>query len=154
MKLGEPITGILHSADAHAGVQVPIYQNGSETAYTLLASDFIEIHSIRIQTAAGGDTFLTVDSAYNATPTAGTTVLRGTTPANGDLLLEKMTFEGISGGLPWITSPAGVIDVQFYGTLRHTTQVGRPSWREHYQQPNVTANNTVPVVPPNNISPN
>lgn len=132
-ELGEPIHGELHSADAHLGVQVPIYKAGGIVAYVLQPWEWIEIHSIEIVTAAGGDVFLSVDAAANATPTPGTTVVRGTLAANSGLVQSIMHYTGVNAYLPFLFAPAGVVDCNFRGWIRGTTQIGRPNWREHYQ---------------------
>lgn len=140
MYQGEPIHGELHSSDAHSGVQVPIYKAGSLTAYTLQPWEWIEIHSIEIVTAAGGDCFLAIDTAANTTPTAGTVVVRGTLAANSGLVISHMHYTGASQAgangspyLPWLIAPAGVVDVNFRGMLRGASQPGRPNWQSHYQ---------------------
>src|SRR5580700_1529220 len=95
--LGDPVHGELHSTNASAGLQVTLYKAGSLTAYTPLAWEQLEIESLEIITAAGGDTFLAIDSVANigTTPNAGTTVVRGTLAANSGLLLSSMHYKGI-----------------------------------------------------------
>lgn len=150
-EIGDPIHGELHTADAHLGIQIPIYLSGSITPFVMTANDWIEIHSIQLISAAGGDCMVTVDTAANVTPTPGTTVIRGTVAANGGLALSIMRYTGQSESngsqglpyLPFLIAPAGTVDVIFRGSIRHNTKTGRPTWREHYQSPNQ-----------NNISPN
>lgn len=151
--LGDPIHGELHTADAHLGVQIPIYLAGSVTPFVMGANDWLEIHSIELISAAGGDIYIAVDTAVTTpgTPTPGTTVVRGTVAATSGIVMSIMHFTGQSQAngsqglpyLPWLVAPAGVVDVVIRGTVRHNTKVGRPTWREHYQ---TTGNQ-------NNISP-
>lgn len=127
--LGDPIHGELHTADASAGVQVPIYTMGSLTARTLQPYEYIEIHALEIVSAPGGDLALFINTVN--TLLAGTVVVRATSGTTGGLVMSRMYYEGINGGLPFVIAPVGVTDVLFLGTIRNAkTQGVRPNWRD------------------------
>lgn len=125
---GEPVHGELHSTDASATVQIPIYKQGSTTAYTLLADEYICIHSFEEVSAAGGDMYIFIQPTN--TPVAGSYVVRGTVAASGGIAMSKLPFEGVNSGLPWCTAPAGVVDVVFTGSVHKYTTGKRPIFRE------------------------
>lgn len=116
MHAGEPIHGEIHSADASAGVQIVIYNQGSVTARTLNTHEYIEIHSLELVTAAGGDCYVFL--APTAAPVTGKYVVRGTFAANGGIAMSTILASGQKGDLPWVIAPAGAVDVIFKGVVR------------------------------------
>ena len=125
---GEPITGILRSTDASAGVQVPIFSLGSTTARTLEPDEYIEIRELSIVTAAGGDSYLFLGP--DATLGTGETVRRGDFSANGGIQAEGLYFTGQPGALPFVLTPAGNADVNFSGCIRKVSLGERPDYKE------------------------
>lgn len=126
--LGDPIHGELHSLDASGGVRVPVYKAGSVDAYTLAPNEYVEIHSVELVSAAGGDVALFLGGTN--TPSAGEYVVRGTVNANSGLVMSKMHFIGTDGSVPFLIAPAGVVDVNFTGVIRKGHSEGAyPSWQ-------------------------
>jgi hypothetical protein len=129
---GEPVHGELHSTDAHAGVQIPIYNEGSTTARTLGGDEYLEIHEISVFSAPGGDTIVAFAATNpGASPAAGAVVVRGTLAATGSIQLAHVHCVGLLAALPWLTTPAGAADCIFKGTVRSgTASSARPKWME------------------------
>jgi len=130
-KPGEPILGILHSADASSGVEIPIYKLGSTTAHTLASDEYIEITSIELVTAVGGDCYVVIGD--DATRGAGEDVLRGTFAANDGIQKDDVCHAGAVGQKAYVTAPAGVVDVRFNGVIRKggDATTNKPGWREN-----------------------
>lgn len=127
---GEPILGILHSSDASAGVEVPIYNAGSRTARTLASNEYLVITWVLLITAAGGDAYLI--TGPDASVGTGETVLRGTFGASGGGGPINLTppHMGKFSEKAYATAPAGVLDVCFGGYIKaegNNTSV-KPSW--------------------------
>lgn len=130
MQHGEPIRGILHSTNASAGVAVVLFSSGSNTARTLGSDEFLNIESIHIASAIGGDHHLYRAAAANGDGGTGVTVVRATlpdaisvsgspvTPAGG--LMFRTFKEGntsIRGHSLWFKAPAGTVDVVVTGWI-------------------------------------
>ncbi len=125
---GEPVFGILHSADASAGVVVPLYKQGSRTAYTIKVDEYIEVHSIELISAAGGDC-----RAYfgtNGTPATASDILRGTVGTTSGELKSIIMRTGFIAENVWCIAPAGVVDLIFNGTIRSTGNINPRKGRE------------------------
>lgn len=126
---GDPIKGIVHSTDASAGVEIPIYNQGTTTARTLKSYEYIEIHSVVAVSVPGGD--LRVILSADATLDTGETVIRGTVTPNGGIVQSKLLSTGVNGAKAFVIAPAGVVDVEFNGVVRNGTTPGvRPDWKE------------------------
>lgn len=127
---GSPVRGILHSTDASAGVALTLYPSGGNTALTLAANEILEIETVDIISAPGGDVKVFV--AADMTLTAGNTVVRGTVAANGGIVKEfKQPWAGSVGHTPRAIAPAGVLDVIITGAIVNgRTRGQRPNWRE------------------------
>ena len=130
---GEPIRGHVHSADASSGVEIPIFNQGSLVARTLLADEYIEIDQLELITVAGGDCVVFLDADDGNDNDTGEVATRGTFSANGGI--EKghnaPILVGIAGAKPHVIAPAGVVDVTFTGRIRKGNgTLHRPSWRE------------------------
>lgn len=127
--VGDPIRGILHSSDASSATEIPIFNQGSNAARALQAYEYIEIHSIEVVSAAGGDT--TVFLSTDTTLSTGETAVRGTVSATGGIAMSILRPVGVNGAKPYVISPAGAVDVTFTGVIRRGQSEGvRPSWRE------------------------
>lgn len=113
--LGDPIKGSVHSTDASAGVEIPIYDAGSVTARTLAANEYIVIHSISLVTVPGGDAYVILGP--DASIGTGETVIRGTFAANGGIEA-KVNAVGVKAAKAFVTAPIGAVDVNFYGVVR------------------------------------
>ncbi len=127
---GDPVHGILHSADASSGVSIPIYKEGSHTAHTLTSEEYLVITSVQLVTAAGGDSYVIIGP--DASLGTGETVTRGTFLANGGIVVDHLTHTGRPGEGAFVTSPSGVVDVTFTGYLGKAgdnTSV-KPDWKE------------------------
>lgn len=127
---GAPFRGEVNSADASSGVTLALYKDGSLVAYTLLANEYLEIHSIQTVTAPGGDVEIFIGA--DVTPAAGEYIVRGTFAANGGVVQELvLPHTGRPGHLVRAVAPAGALDVIVRGTIR-TVDDGdtRPAWRE------------------------
>ncbi len=118
---GDEIHGVLHtSADPSAGVEIPIYNAGSNAAKVLAADERISITDIQVVSADGGD--IGVHLGTSGTLGTGQTVLRGTVAANGGI---AMQFQGTprTGGMghkPYLVGSNGgtdVMDVSFTGFI-------------------------------------
>jgi hypothetical protein len=125
---GRPFQGTLRSADASSGVAVPIFELGSKTAYTLGDDEFLDIHSVSIVTAAGGDSYVLVGP--DSSLATGETIVRGDFAANGGIAREDLCHSGKKGETLWAVAPAGNIDVKINGTIRVAGTGERPSWKE------------------------
>jgi hypothetical protein len=128
---GEPFKGEVSSADASAGVAFTLYKNGSLDAYTLAPGEYLEIHSVQLVTAPGGDVF--IFTGADGTAGAGEYVVRGTFAATGGLVQEvRPPHVGKVNHLAYVDAPAGQVDAIIRGTIRREgdgTAV-RPGWKE------------------------
>ncbi len=114
---GDPVHGILSSADASSGVAVVIFKDGSNTAHTLAANEILVITDYEIIAAVSGDTHLFLGA--DATPGTGETIARGTVGTNGRLAGSR--YPGVSAGpglTPWLVAAAGQADVSFTGYIQ------------------------------------
>lgn len=126
---GEPIKGVLHSTDASGGVLVPIYNAGSNAARTLAANEYIEIESVEVIAVVTGDVsvFLSTDSTQDT----GETVLRATVAANSGMVMSRKRTTGKVAQNVFVIAPAGVVDVNFSGSIRRENiNDTRPAWKE------------------------
>lgn len=132
--VGHPFTGILHSTNASAGAVVPLFLDGSASAYTLKANEYVEVQDVEFVAAAGGDIFLHFKTTAGNSPATGKTIARGTVAANGGIVTSRgLAAVGDLQEQVIAVAPAGVVDVILKGTVREgRTEVldGRPSWRE------------------------
>lgn len=129
--VGRPFKGILNSADADPAIAVPIYEDGSNTAYTLQSDEYLVIDYISIVTAVGGDAYVFV-GPDNSVGT-GETLVRGTYAVNGGETAElKPPHSGKIAETLWAFAAEGAVDVKVHGTIRtegDNTSV-KPDWRE------------------------
>lgn len=128
VKVGEPVRGVLHSTDASSGVEIPIYDRGNTTTTrTLLPTERLHIHHVKLITAVGGDSRVFVGA--DSTPANGEDVVRGTFTAGGGLS-DDVFFSGEKGDKPYAIAPAGVVDVFFEGAIVQVDTDGeRPDWQ-------------------------
>lgn len=125
---GDPIRGILHSTDANAGVAVPIFDLGSNTARTLAADEYIEVDGYEFVTVAGGDCYLLIGP--DASLGTGETVFRGTFAANSGAIKSDVGVSGVAGATLFLIAPAGVVDVVINGrVMKFKTQLNRPTYQ-------------------------
>lgn len=129
---GEPVRGIMHSADASSGVEIPLYSRGSTTARVLASNEYLEIDSVELVTVTGGDSSVILSA--NSTLDTGETVLRGSFAANGGSVESHARRAGTAGAKPYVISPSGVVDVVLAGRIMKSGSTGaRESWREKVQ---------------------
>lgn len=127
---GDPVHGILHSANASSGVEVPIYKEGSNTAYVIGENEYLVVHSVQLIAALGGDCYLYIGGSGGVS--TGETVSRGTYTLNGGIAPSQFKHTGLRAQKPYLVAPVGVVDVKFTGFIRkigNNTSV-RPSWKE------------------------
>ena len=124
---GEPVRGILHSTDASAGVAIPIFNQGSVIQRTIGSDEYLEIHSIRLVTVAGGDCYVLIGP--DATLGTGETVVRGTFAANSGLSASILLHTGRPSWNPFLVAPVGVVDVEFTGVIRRADHLGRAAYQ-------------------------
>lgn len=130
-KSGEPVTLVLHSADASAGVEVPIFSQGSVTARTLAENEYLVISDVLIVAAAGGDAFVHFGTTADTTPDDAKTIARGTVAATGGLGRgSDFVATGLRQEKVFAVAPAGVIDVHLTGSIHNISDGKRPNWRE------------------------
>lgn len=111
---GENVYGELSSADAHSSATTVLYSNGG-VARTLGAKERLVITDVQFVSAAGGDCRLTFTTGA---ATAGLIIFRGTFAANGGLAMSYLTPNfGPKGVVPFLTAPAGQVDVRFHGII-------------------------------------
>lgn len=119
MTYGDEVHGEINSADASAGVEIPIYDAGKTTARTLQETETLVITDIQLVTAAGGDCSVILDADDDNALDEGETVVRGDLPANGSI---EMSFGcgrfGAPGAKPHVIAPTGVVDVVFTGYVK------------------------------------
>lgn len=128
--LGRPFIGHLHSADASAGVAIPIREQGNETDYTLLDNEYLEITDVIFVSAPGGDCFVHTGTAADATPDDHKTVLRATVGTNGGAARgADFKFVAIPGDTLFMVAPGGVVDVHVKGHIRAVGSGERASWK-------------------------
>lgn len=115
---GDEVHGVLNSADASAGIVVPMYIAGSDVVRTMANGEFLDIDSCSIVTTPGGDCFVYFSKA--AAQGTGKTILRGTFAANGGLSKDfnRSPRSGADGEGVWCDAIAGVVDVLFTGRIR------------------------------------
>ena len=131
--IGRPFTGRLHSANASAGVEVPIREDGATAAYTLKAHEYLEVTDVTIVSVAGGDVFAHFGAAADTTPTDPVTIIRGTVAANGGVARgSDFKHIGANGALVFAVAPNGVVDVAIQGVIRNGSRevADRPAYRE------------------------
>jgi len=127
---GRPFRGELHSADASGGVVIPLYEDGSLTAYTLKDNEYLVIHSVELISAAGGDTFLFIGA--DGTEGAGEYIVRGTVAANGGIVQELIPpHSGDLGYLVYAQAPNGAVDAVIRGFIRtgKSNDYVKESWK-------------------------
>jgi hypothetical protein len=114
---GDEVHGELHSTDASSGVEITLYRAGSTDSRTIQDNEYLEIHSLELITAAGGDAYVFIGA--DSTLGSGETAARGTFAANGGRSGELCPpYAGIKGGKPYVVAPAGAVDVVIKGTIR------------------------------------
>jgi hypothetical protein len=109
-----PFHGVLASADASAGVAVPIFVPGSTTSATVGADERLIVVDYHLISAAGGA------CAIYAANTAAVefTVARGTVAANGGFAGSKMCpVFGKKAESLFVVAAAGVINVVIEGLI-------------------------------------
>jgi hypothetical protein len=102
------------STDAHTGVAATIYLSGNATAYTLAATDRVNITDILLNLAGGG----TYEIVFAASDTAGQRVIKGTLPVAGHI--EHHFETPIAGPLataPTLIAAAGQVDLVMTGAI-------------------------------------
>lgn len=131
-ELGEPCALVLHSTDASAGVAVPIFKDGSVTAYTLAANEYLEITDVIEVVAVSGDTLVHFGTVADTTPDDAKTIARGTVANNGGVARgSHFKAVGLRGEGVFAVAAAGAVDVHLRGYIRQGGLNGvRPSWRE------------------------
>jgi hypothetical protein len=72
-QLGDPVKGEVSSSDAHAGVAVTLYKAGSTTAYTLSATEYLNVTDILFCAANTGQF-----AVVTITDAAGKRIVKGT----------------------------------------------------------------------------
>ncbi len=117
---GEEISFELNSADASAGLAVPIYDPGSIAARVLRTHETLVITDVLFAAAAGGDIRFFFNRNGDQTLTAGMTIGRITAAANGGL---QFNFDGTHRYGPQgiglaIIAPAGVVDILGTGYVK------------------------------------
>lgn len=127
---GRPFRAAVNSADASAGIAIPIYLDGSNTAYTLKSDEYLKISTIKMVTTPGGDVFVFIGA--DGTPAVGEYIDRGTYAANGGLAHNIVPPQsGRLGHTIWVDAPIGVVDVLISGEIHvmgDDTTV-RPTWQ-------------------------
>lgn len=132
-KPGEPIKGILTSADASSGVAIPIFSQGSNTARTLGDDEYLVIHSVELVSTTAGDAYVFLGA--DATLGTGETVERGDFAANGGIAPGfDLEHAGALGHTPFVVAP-GAVDVKLTGRIRKKSIGERPNWREDQSPP-------------------
>lgn len=119
MNSGKEVHGEIHSADASSGVEVTLYEAGTDTnALALGATEFLEITDIVVVSVAGGD--VRVFFGSDMTPAAGSMIVRGTVGANGGIAKSFIVTPrgGVAGDTVRILAPIGVVDVNFTARLK------------------------------------
>lgn len=116
--VGRPFRAHTHETDASSGADVPIFEMGGTVAYTLKDNEYLEVHSVQVVSAAGGDVFL--NCGASSADTAAEQIFRGTVAGNGGIVGEKFCppFAGPLAGTLWVDAPAGVCDVTITGFIR------------------------------------
>jgi len=125
---GEPFRGVLHSVDASTAEPLILFKDGSTTAFTLEANEYLEVHSVQIVSAAGGDVRLF--TGPDNTPGTGEDLNRGTFTTNGGIVQElEPTHSGNVGESLFLQAPIGVVDVIVRGGVRRGDGTTNPSWQ-------------------------
>lgn len=119
MNSGKEVHGELHTVNASSGVEVPLYEAGTDTtALTFGATEFLEITDIIVVAATGSDVQVFFGSTN--TPAAGSMIIRGTIGAEG--VMERSFIGtprgGVAGDTVRVLAPSGVIDVNFTARLK------------------------------------
>lgn len=116
---GDPVHGELHSADASGKVAVTLYEAGSNTARTMTDREYLDVDSVLLVSAPGGDCYVYLGTIA-AGLAAGQTVVRGTIAATGVLSAEfgSTPRSGVAGAIPVCVAPLGVVDVVLTGRIR------------------------------------
>ena len=130
---GEPVHGEKVSTDASAGVAIPIYNEGSTTARTLGADEYIEVHEVQVSSVAAGLTIVSFGATNpGSSPTAGNRVVSAALPINGSIQMSHVHAVGPVGATLWLTAPAGDSShVTLKATIRSATaNNSRPKWME------------------------
>jgi hypothetical protein len=111
---GRPFHGVLASADASAGVAIPLFIPGSTNAASVGSDERLIIVDYHLVAAAGGACAIyAADTAVSAF-----TVAAGTVAANGGFAGSKMCpVFGNKGAGAFAVAPAGVLKVVIEGLI-------------------------------------
>lgn len=101
---------VIHSTDAHLGVEIPVYQKGNADAFGKDNNEYFIVTEVTLVTAAGGD--CAVYFGADNTLADARVITRGTFAVNGGIT-EKV-IDNDQGKITeklWVKAPAGVVDV-------------------------------------------
>lgn len=124
INIGRHVHGELHSTDASAGVEVPLFDvQNANAAYTLQADEYLAVESVFVIAVAGGDVrlFFDNDAGGGVDLDAGEVLVRGTFAANGGVERSwsaPFFKRGQDGGKLRVVAPVGVIDVEVNAFVR------------------------------------
>lgn len=119
---GQEIHGVLNTADASSGVEVPIYRAGeATTAITLNSNEFIEVTDVFLVSVPAGDVRLFFGS--NMTPAVGSDIIRGTVGGGNNVGSVATSFVRtgrhgpIGNTVRVLTAASGEVNVIFTGRI-------------------------------------
>jgi hypothetical protein len=112
---GDPVHGEVVSADASgAGVAVLWYPSGSQTARTLLSTEFVTITDVILISTAGG----VYDLIFGTTTGAGKHIVKGNADALGGIAHHFETpLTGPVGVNARLIAAAGQVDLIISGSI-------------------------------------
>lgn len=109
---GKPVHGELHSSNASSGVEIQLYEAGSNDEYELQEDEFLTVSSVLVSNDDGaGD----IHVHFGESPSAGSTIVRANMAANTSISHTPLSRCGARGEKPHVTAPAGDIDVLLTG---------------------------------------
>lgn len=115
---GSEFKAVLNSADASAGLNVPIFLSGTSTARALGPTERLVVTSVQMAAAGTGDTHLFFGAT--STPGTGSTIARATLPANGTLQHNLTPGAFGPSGVPLrFTAAAGAANVVVTGYIQN-----------------------------------
>lgn len=115
---GEAVRGDLHTADASAGVEIPLFTEDG-TARAIATDEQFLCDSLNVVSSSGGDVRVFADYNNDNVPDGGETLFRGTVAANGGAVVnfDRNTPQLPAGTKPHALAPAGDLDVQLRGRI-------------------------------------
>jgi hypothetical protein len=101
--------GELHTTDAHTGLPVPLFYEGTNNPFIVQGDDVLIVESVQIIASAGGDVQLFASTS--AVPSPGDMIVRGSLGTGSGVVESKRQFKSRPGASLVLIAPVGIVDV-------------------------------------------